>query len=169
LLDSWSGGEFKYLIYTINLNFISRKIKFERSLNEMTWKVNHADLKKVERDLLGSMVMTMLCYTLQQIATILQQFLRVSKASNLHHSGPIVGPELHKSLTTLNRPDTAGSEHSGGHMSQVFIGRAQYKGNVTAIKTVRKQKIKIDRELLLEMRNVGLVHLGLNVCETQVL
>ncbi|ELT98088.1 hypothetical protein CAPTEDRAFT_128612, partial [Capitella teleta] len=39
-------------------------------------------------------------------------------------------------------------------MDQVFIERAQYKGGVVATKVIRKQRLKLDRKLLLEMRNM---------------
>ena len=44
--------------------------------------------------------------------------------------------------------------------SQIFVNVAEYRGATVAIKLVRKQKIKMDRALLVEMRHVSYVKGG---------
>ncbi len=39
---------------------------------------------------------------------------------------------------------------------QIFVQTAKHKGSMVAIKPVRKNKIKLDREQLVEMRHVSL-------------
>ena len=48
----------------------------------------------------------------------------------------------------------SGSQHTHEE-GQIFINTAQYKGNTVAWKKVRKDRVKLDRNLLLEMKNVS--------------
>ena len=77
----------------------------------------------------------------------------------MRHSG--IGPPsrtgsalIRKSRTNVTKADTS-SMGSGDEGGQVFINTAHYKGAVVAVKPVMKQKIKMDRSLLVEMRHVS--------------
>lgn len=61
-----------------------------------------------------------------------------------------------RSLSTNLRKSRIGSSSIAETIAgQIFITIANYKGSHVAIKNVRKNRIKIERDLLLEMKNMN--------------